>query len=449
MIEAALGDGSRFGLSIRYSPEREALETAGGIALALPLLGAEPFLVVNADIYSDCDFAALAGLDLQDHLAHLVLVDNPPQHPRGDFALEAGRVRETGEPLLTFSGIGVYRAAPVRRHSARGQSAAGAAAAQGDGGRSGCRASITAAAGTTSAPPSACRRWMRRCAAAPDDAALSKRALQPVQLIQSAPDQMIHASMTDFQVYAKRRAALLAQMQSGIAIVPTAPERVRNRDSDYLYRFDSYFYYLCGFHRTRSGAGADRRRRSRKACCSAARRTWTRNLGRFPLRPGGGAGKPSASTPPIPSASSTKSCPTLIANQPALHYAPGAMPTGTRASCAGSIRCARRAAPASARRSDIHDVRAALDEMRLIKDAHEIALMRRAADISAEAHRRAMRATRPGRIEYEIEAELLYEFRRQRRPVPRLLADRRRRRQRLRAALRRQQRACWTTASCC
>lgn len=108
MIEAALGDGSRYGLSIRYSPEREALETAGGIALALPLLGAEPFLVINADIYSDYDFSALARLDLQDRLAHLVLVDNPPQHPRGDFALEAGRVREAGERLLTFSGIGVY-----------------------------------------------------------------------------------------------------------------------------------------------------------------------------------------------------------------------------------------------------------------------------------------------------------------------------------------------------
>ena len=108
MIEAALGDGSRFGLSIRYSPEGEALETAGGIALALPLLGAQPFLVINADIYSDYDFSALAGLDLQDRLAHLVLVDNPPQHPRGDFALETGRVRETGVGLLTFSGIGVY-----------------------------------------------------------------------------------------------------------------------------------------------------------------------------------------------------------------------------------------------------------------------------------------------------------------------------------------------------
>jgi N-acetyl-alpha-D-muramate 1-phosphate uridylyltransferase len=108
LIEAALGDGSRFGLAIRYSAESEALETAGGIALALPLLGAEPFLVINADIYSDYAYSRLAGLQLEDRLAHLVLVGNPPQHPRGDFALENGRVRETGERMLTFSGIGVY-----------------------------------------------------------------------------------------------------------------------------------------------------------------------------------------------------------------------------------------------------------------------------------------------------------------------------------------------------
>jgi N-acetyl-alpha-D-muramate 1-phosphate uridylyltransferase len=108
LIEAELGDGSRFGLSIRYSPEDEALETAGGIARALPLLGRDPFLALNADIYCDYDLSALASLDLQDKLAHLVLVDNPPQHPRGDFALAAGQVRETGRQLLTFSGIGVY-----------------------------------------------------------------------------------------------------------------------------------------------------------------------------------------------------------------------------------------------------------------------------------------------------------------------------------------------------
>ncbi|MBI5909016.1 MAG: nucleotidyltransferase family protein [Betaproteobacteria bacterium] len=108
LIETALGDGSRFGVSIRYSPEREALETAGGIAFALPLLGAEPFLVINADIYCDYDVSKLRRLQLGDKLAHLVLVDNPVQHPRGDFALKAGCVRESGKPMLTFSGIGVY-----------------------------------------------------------------------------------------------------------------------------------------------------------------------------------------------------------------------------------------------------------------------------------------------------------------------------------------------------
>ena len=108
MIEAALGDGSRFGIAIRYSPESEALETAGGIAHALPLLGAQPFLVINADIHTDYDFSALARADLQRGPPHLVLVDNPPQHPRGDFALEAGRVREASGQQLTFSGIGVY-----------------------------------------------------------------------------------------------------------------------------------------------------------------------------------------------------------------------------------------------------------------------------------------------------------------------------------------------------
>jgi MurNAc alpha-1-phosphate uridylyltransferase len=108
MIESELGDGSRFGLGIHYSPERDALETAGGIAFALPLLGSEPFLVVNADVYSDFDFAALNGFLLGERLAHLVLVDNPMQHPRGDFSLDSGCVRESGKPMLTFSGIGIY-----------------------------------------------------------------------------------------------------------------------------------------------------------------------------------------------------------------------------------------------------------------------------------------------------------------------------------------------------
>lgn len=112
LIEAALGDGKRFGASIRYSAEDQALETAGGIAHALPQLGAEPFAVINGDIACDFDFARLparAGAMTElGLLAHLVLVPNPPHHPQGDFALCDGRVAEQGEALLTFSGIGLY-----------------------------------------------------------------------------------------------------------------------------------------------------------------------------------------------------------------------------------------------------------------------------------------------------------------------------------------------------
>jgi MurNAc alpha-1-phosphate uridylyltransferase len=109
LIEQALGDGGRWGVRIRYSPEGEgrALETGGGIYKALPLLGEQPFLVVNGDIWCDVDYADLA-LDGED-LAHLVLVANPAHNPGGDFHLDAaGQVHADGQPRLTFSGIGVY-----------------------------------------------------------------------------------------------------------------------------------------------------------------------------------------------------------------------------------------------------------------------------------------------------------------------------------------------------
>jgi len=111
MIEAALGDGARFGVRIRYSREPEALETAGGIANAMPLLGEAPFLAVNTDLHTDFPFARLRTVLNDDALAHLVLVDNPSHHPGGDFALSDGRVANAGAPMLTFSGIGVYRPA--------------------------------------------------------------------------------------------------------------------------------------------------------------------------------------------------------------------------------------------------------------------------------------------------------------------------------------------------
>ena len=107
-IEQALGDGSQWSLNIQYSPEKIALETAGGIANALPLLGAEPFLVVNGDTFTEIDFGVSTHVLQANNHAHLVLVNNPPQHPNGDFAIEAGRLKNTGEKMLTFSGVGVY-----------------------------------------------------------------------------------------------------------------------------------------------------------------------------------------------------------------------------------------------------------------------------------------------------------------------------------------------------
>ena len=115
-IEAALADGSAYGARIVYSAERAALETAGGIVRALPLLGASPFLVVNADVFSDFDYASLhekaAMLTAHGVRAHLVLVPNPAHHPHGDFALGSDRSRVTrATPRLTFSGIGLYHPA--------------------------------------------------------------------------------------------------------------------------------------------------------------------------------------------------------------------------------------------------------------------------------------------------------------------------------------------------
>lgn len=117
-IEDALGDGANWGVQIRYSDEGTPLETAGGIAKALPLLGEAPFLVSNGDVYAEYDYGRLRAVlsamatDSQ-RLAHLVLVDNPPQHPQGDFALEDGKVFLPSPMVeggsLTFSGIGCYR----------------------------------------------------------------------------------------------------------------------------------------------------------------------------------------------------------------------------------------------------------------------------------------------------------------------------------------------------
>lgn len=119
MIENALGNGARYGARIHFSAEKVVLETAGGIANALPLLveGANnlPFLVVNADIYCELDFASLLPTmramqsNVNPSLAHLVLVDNPSHHAEGDFSLQGKQVTLAGDNKLTFSGIGIYQ----------------------------------------------------------------------------------------------------------------------------------------------------------------------------------------------------------------------------------------------------------------------------------------------------------------------------------------------------
>ena len=111
VLIGALGDGSQFGVLIRWTREDEGLETAGGIINALPLLGTEPFILVNGDVWTTFDFSSLLDVNLENDLAHLVFVNNPEQHPNGDFTLAEGRAytfdqNQQGENL-TFSGVSV------------------------------------------------------------------------------------------------------------------------------------------------------------------------------------------------------------------------------------------------------------------------------------------------------------------------------------------------------
>ncbi len=211
--------------------------------------------------------------------------------------------------------------------------------------------------------------------------------------------------------YAERRHALQQRMGKGVAVILTAPERFRSRDSDYPYRFDSYFYYLTGFTEPESAlvviAGDEPRAILFCRERNPERELWDGiRLGPEGAKNSLGFGE----THPISALEGE--VPKLLANQPALFYALGT-DAGWDVRIMGWLNQVRvQARTGVSAPADIHDVRAVLDELRLIKDDTELAVMRRAAAISAAAHERAMRATRPGRNEYEIEAELLYEFRR-------------------------------------
>jgi Xaa-Pro aminopeptidase len=217
--------------------------------------------------------------------------------------------------------------------------------------------------------------------------------------------------MTDITPFRARRALLQASMGAGIAIVPTAPERLRNRDSDYLYRFDSYFYYLSGFPEPEAVlvliAGP-----APKSILFCREKHPERELWDG-YRYGPEAAREAFGVDEAHAVGDLDDMlPKLLADQPALHYAPGMDPAWDARIMGWLNRVRAMARTGVAAPTEIRDLRATLDEMRLFKDDHEIATMRRAAAISSGAHARAMRATHPGRMEYEIEAELLYEFRR-------------------------------------
>ncbi len=215
--------------------------------------------------------------------------------------------------------------------------------------------------------------------------------------------------------YAARRARLCAQMQPGaVAILPTAPEAARNSDSDYPYRHDSYFYYLTGFTEPDSvvvlvAARGDQAAQSILFCRqkNLEREIWDG----FRYGPDG-AREAFGFDSAFPIEDLDAEMARLLANAPAAYYALGhsaALDVQMKTWLTNVRRQARSGvtAPAVA-----HDLFALLDEMRLFKDDGEQALMLRAGAISGRAHERAMRASRPGMFEYEIEAELLHEFRR-------------------------------------
>lgn len=220
--------------------------------------------------------------------------------------------------------------------------------------------------------------------------------------------------MISIKSFSERRHYLSSQMHQGVAIIPTAPEQVRNRDAHFPYRFDSYFYYLTGFREPEAVlvivAGAKEGASKYILFCrekNAEREIWDG------FRFGPEAAQETFGFDEAYSiARLDELLPKLLADQPAIYYSLGHSEAWD-ARVVGWVNQVRQqsrigiAAPA-----EIRDVHLPLDEMRLIKSSEELAVMRRAATISGEAHRRAMRKTRPGMNEYEVEAELLHEFRR-------------------------------------
>ncbi|MDT8363345.1 MAG: aminopeptidase P N-terminal domain-containing protein [Nitrosomonas sp.] len=212
-----------------------------------------------------------------------------------------------------------------------------------------------------------------------------------------------------------RRRRLLSQMEQGVAIIATASEKIRNRDAGYPYRFDSYFYYLTAFREPEAvlvliNGGADTDTRQILFCRDkdAERELWEG------FRHGTEVAREQYQFDESYAIGRLDELmPDLLANQPAVFYALGHEIAWDQRVLGWINQVRTQARKGIAAPSAVRDIRSLLDEMRLIKDESELALMRTAAEISAAAHKRAMQAMMPGQYEYEIEAELLYDFRRQ------------------------------------
>ncbi|SMP67571.1 aminopeptidase P N-terminal domain-containing protein [Noviherbaspirillum suwonense] len=217
------------------------------------------------------------------------------------------------------------------------------------------------------------------------------------------------------EAYAARRARLIEQMQArggGIAVIPTAPEALRNNDADFPYRHDSYFYYLTGFTEPEAVLVLVANAAGGQSILFCREKNMEREIWDG-YRYGPDAAREQFGLDAAhPVAALDTEVPKLMANAPAIFYALGsnakldAQVQGWLQSVRAQVR-AGVGAPSAA-----FDVNLLLDEMRLVKDAGEIAIMRRAALISSAAHERAMRMSKPGLREYQVEAELLHEFRR-------------------------------------
>jgi Xaa-Pro aminopeptidase len=210
--------------------------------------------------------------------------------------------------------------------------------------------------------------------------------------------------------HSSRRSRLIGQMSRGIAVIPAAPEAVRNGDAHYPYRFDSHFYYLSGFDEPEAVLVliAGNEPQSILFCRekNMEREIWDG------FRHGPDAAKTTFGfDAAFPIAQLDEKLVELMGNQPALFHPVGHDPAWDARLLGLRSRVQEKARSGISAPNEIHDVRVLLDEMRLFKDSDELATMRRAATISSAAHVRAMRTTRPGMFEYEIEAELLHEFR--------------------------------------